>query len=161
MNEHVKVSYLIDIPEALPQLVQWFIEAWSPHYGPSGIGDARADLVSYSRRDGLPVALVAQSGNDKLLGVTALKPVSLPSHEHLGPWLGALLVTPGERGKGIATVLIGAIEAEARRQGITVLYSDTVCTSTMLSRLGWQAIEENVPTLRDQVTIYRRDLSKN
>ena len=88
MNEHVKVSYLIDIPEALPQLVQWFIEAWSPHYGPSGIGDARADLVSYSRRDGLPVALVAQSGNDKLLGVAALKPVSLPSHEHLGRCYG-------------------------------------------------------------------------
>lgn len=160
MHTNPRMELLADRPDALPLLARLFVETWGPYYGPGGPGDAHADLAAFSRREGLPIAMVAVGENESILGVAALKPVSLPSHAHLGPWIGALVVMPEERGRGVATALIGALTQEARRQGIEMLYSDTDSRSTLLSRLGWEVVDAEVSTLRDPATVYRRSLSR-
>ena len=52
-----------------------------------------------------------------------------------------LLVSTGERGRGIARALMAAAEAEAVRRGKTLLVLDTATGSpaeTVYERLGWQ-----------------------
>jgi acetyltransferase len=56
-----------------------------------------------------------------------------------------LLVHTGARGRGIATLLMQAVEAEARRQGRSLLFLDTLRASAaeeVYRHLGWQRAGE-------------------
>jgi N-acetylglutamate synthase-like GNAT family acetyltransferase len=150
----------VDVPEAIPVLVRWFIEEWEPYYGPGGPGDAERDLMSCCNRDEIPLGLVALGVNEDVMGTAALKPHSIDTHRHLGPWLAALLVSRDRRGKKIGSALVTAIEDEARRLGFSSLYFGTSSFSNLLQRRGWEALEEGVPTLREPITIYRRHLGQ-
>jgi GNAT superfamily N-acetyltransferase len=152
------ITHLVDVPDAIPTLVQWFNEEWGPYYGRSGPGDAERDLTECCQRDELPLALVALDASKIVVGTAALKRHSLETHPDLGPWLAALLVAPGLRGEGIASALITAIENEAQRLGFATLYSDTASGSTLLQRRGWKKLEENIQTLREPATLYRLEL---
>ncbi|NNE84517.1 MAG: GNAT family N-acetyltransferase [Alphaproteobacteria bacterium] len=143
---------------AIPVLAELFVEAWGPYYGPAGPGDAEHDLRSCCNRDEMPLALVALDTTQNILGTAALKPHSLETHRHLNPWLAAMLVAPDQRGKGIASALITAIEDEARRLGFASLYSDTASGSALLERQGWQKLEADIQTLREPATLYCLDL---
>jgi GNAT superfamily N-acetyltransferase len=153
-------THLVDVPEAIPVLVRWFIAEWEPYYGQGGPGDADRDLTACCNRDETPLALVALTATGEVVGTAALKPHSLDTHRHLGPWMAALLVAREQRGKGIASALVTAVEGEARRLGFATLYSDTASSSSLLSRRGWQALEAGVPTLREPATVYRLDLGR-
>jgi len=156
-----RIIHLADLPEAIPLLARWFIEEWGPYYGPEGPGDAEQDLQSCRNRYEIPLALVALDAAGDVIGTAALKPSSLETHRYLGPWLAAMLVARGQRGMGIGSALVTAIEGEARRLGVDVLYSDTASASSLLSRLGWEPIETGIPTLRETATLYRRTLVGN
>lgn len=156
----LRITHLVDVPDTIPTLVRWFIEEWEPYYGPTGPGDAERDLASCCNRDEIPMALVALDADERVVGTAALKPQSLETHRHLSPWLAALLVARERRGKGIASILITAIEDEARRLGFDALYSDTASGSTLLRRRGWQELEADIQTLREPATLYRLELER-
>ncbi len=155
----LRITHLADHPAALPILAAWFVDEWEPYYGPHGPGDAERDLAACCNRDAIPLALVALDADQNVVGTVALKPHSLETHRHLSPWLAALLVTPSQRGKGIASTLIAAIEKEARRLGFGILYSDTDSNSTLLHRRGWQSLDAGIETLREPATLYRLNLA--
>lgn len=138
---------------ALPVLAPWFAEEWAPYYGPTGRGNAHADLKASSNRDCLPVCLVAFDSTDEIVETASLKAESLPSHRHLTPWLAALLVAPNRRGEGIGTTLVAAVEREARRFGCQRLYAASDVLGGLLQRRGWHEIDK-APTLRGAVKIY-------
>ena len=119
--ECFSICHLAEVPEALPALVRWFVEEWAPYYCLDGHGDAEADLKSASDRDQLPICLVALDREGQLLGTIALKKESV-SHHHLSPWLAAFLVASEQRGRGIGSALIVALEHEARRLGYHCIY---------------------------------------
>lgn len=154
-----RIAPLADVPEAIPLLTQWFTEEWEPYYGPGGPGDARRDLVECCNRDRLPLALVALDAGGGVIGTAALKPRSLDSHPHLGPWLAALLVPRGRRRERIGSALVAAVENEALRLGFGSLYTGTSRLSGTLRRRGWQA-RESAPSLRGPVTIFRLELGR-
>ena len=156
MTEPVRTILLADMPEAIPVLARWFVAEWAPYYGPAGPGDAEKDLESCCNRDGIPLALVALDAGGAAIGTVALKPESVASHRHLGPWLAALLVAPEHRGRGVAAALVAAIEQEARRLGFTEIYTG----ATGLVRGGWRPLEGEAASLRGPITVYRRDLSE-
>ena len=151
----LRIVHLVEVPEAVPLLAQWFVETWEPWYGDDGPGDAEEDLVASCRRDTLPIALVALGETDEVLGTAALKAESVGSEIGQGPWLAALLVGKAHRGKGVATALIAAIEQEARRLDFDALYTSTDVAERMLRRRGWQAVGSTT-SLRGTITIYRK-----
>ena len=153
----MRIRHLIDVPDAVPELTQWFIEEWEPWYGDAGPGDAEGDLVASCRRDALPIGLVALGETGELLGTAALKAESVGSEIGAGPWLAALLVGKAHRGKGVATALVAAIEQEARRLGFDALYTSTDVAEPLLRRRGWQALG-TTDSLRGAITIYRKEL---
>lgn len=151
----MRIVYLAEVPEVVPTLARWFVEAWEPWYGDDGAGDAEGDLVASCRRDALPIALVALDESGDVLGTAALKTESVGSEIGQGPWLAALLVGKAHRGQGVATALVAAVEREAQRLGFAALYTSTDVAEGMLRRRGWEAVGAT-SSLRGAITIYRR-----
>lgn len=151
------IVHLVDLPQAAATLERWFIEEWTPWYGPGGHGDAAADLAACASRDTLPICLVAVDAKGEPLGTAALKAESVGSDCAPGPWLAALLVARAYRERGVATALVAAIEAEARRLGFGAIYTSTDGAADIVQRQGWHACGE-AASLRGTITIFRRDL---
>ena len=102
-RQDMRIVHLVDVPEASPTLVQWFVEEWAPWYGPDGQGDAEADFAAC--RDALPICLVALDGEGGVLGTASLKAESVGAEPAPGPWLAAMLVGKAHQGRGIGTAL--------------------------------------------------------
>ncbi len=153
----IRIVHLCDAPDAAPILARWFVDEWTPWYGPGGPGDAEADLAACRSRDTLPVCLVALDGDGRVLGTVALKPESVGSELGVGPWLAAFLVGPDHRGRGVGSALVAALEDEARRLGVPCLYTSADAAGGVLARRGWQAMAGS-ESLRGPVTVFRLDL---
>ena len=70
----VRISYLIDHPEYIPQLAQWLFDEWDSILG-ERTSDARIKkLQAHMNRDKLPIAWVAHA-NLQLFGTAALRPL--------------------------------------------------------------------------------------
>ncbi|MFQ5955865.1 MAG: GNAT family N-acetyltransferase [Kiloniellales bacterium] len=153
-----RIVHLTEAAEVTPTLVRWFIDAWTPWYGPDGEGDAEQDLAACHSRDSLPICLVALGPDGEPLGTAALKSESAGSELGVGPWLAALLVGPVHRGRGVGTALIAAIEAEARRLGFPAIYVSTNVAEGLFRRRGWQPFA-TTSSLWGPVTVYRFPVS--
>ena len=148
------MALLADRQDLVPTLTDWFIAEWEPYYGPSGPGDAGADLRACLNRDCLPIAVVALAADGVLLGTAALKHESAGSELGVGPWLAAFVVGPAYRGKGVGTALVAAIEGEAARLGFDRIYTSTDAAEGILERRGWQMFGAT-SSLRGPLKIYR------
>ena len=128
-------------PELQGIVEGWFEEEWPSHYGP--IASAAADVVAYSKDEGLPRGFVAL-----LVGIpcgfAALKCEAFPSHPGLGPWAGAAYVRPELRRRGIGQALLRAVEAEAARLRYSRVYCATATSASLLQRNAWQFLEQVV-----------------
>lgn len=131
---------LADVPETIPVLAGWFRQAWRPYYGAAGPGNAESDLKACLGRGSLPIGFVALGADRAPIGTASLIRTSVGTEEFSGPWLGALVVAEQCRGCGVATDLVFAIEAEARRLGFPALYASVNPTSTLLRRCGWNVL---------------------
>ncbi len=152
-----RIVHLMERPQAAATLERWFIEEWTPWYGPDGQGDAAADLAACAARDTLPICLVAVGRGGDVLGTAALKAESVGSDSAPGPWLAALLVGRPYRGRGVATALVASIAVEARRLGFDAIYTSTDSAADIMQRQGWQACGE-AESLRGTISVFRRDL---
>ncbi len=157
-RQDMRIVHLVDVPEASPTLVQWFVEEWAPWYGPDGQGDAEADFAACRSRDALPICLVALDGEGGVLGTASLKAESVGAELAPGPWLAAMLVGKAHQGRGIGTALAGAIEEEARRLGFAAIYTSTDAAEGIMERRGWQWIGTTV-SLRGDIAVFRRQSS--
>ena len=94
MTNALQVELLVDNPEALPILKEWFEREWEPYYGSEGSGDANNDLMDSCNRDELPIAMVAILGGE-ICGTVALKVESVATLTFLGLFtcVGELQIT--------------------------------------------------------------------
>ena len=150
------IRHLADIPEALPELAQWFRAEWAPFYGPDGPGDAEADLHASMNRDALPICLVATDSTGSPVGTISLKADSI-SHRHLAPWGAAFVVVSDHRNQGVGTALLAALENKARELGFRKLHISTDGARAIVERRGWHAIG-TAESLRGPITVYETDL---
>ena len=135
----VRISYLIDQPEYIPQLAQWLFEQWDAILG-EGTPEARIrKLEAHLNRDQLPVAWVAHA-NGQLLGTASLRVHDLEGREDLTPWLGGVFVASQFRRRGIGAALCATVENAARSRGIQTLYLFTLDKQAWYSRLGWAVL---------------------
>jgi len=151
----IRIVHLAEVPATAAVLADWFVAEWAPWYGPGGDGDAAADLAARCRRDALPLALVALDPGGGVLGTAALTAEAVADEPGAGPWLAALLVGPGHRGRGVGTALVAAIEAEARRLGFGAVYTSTDAADRIMARRGWLAVD-TAATLRGPATVFCR-----
>ena len=135
----VRISYLIDHPEYIPQLGQWLFEQWDCILGEK-TPEARINkLKAHMNRDKLPIAWVAHA-NGQLLGTAALRVHDLDGREDLTPWLGGVFVGTQFRRQGIGAALCATVEDEARSRVIETLYLFTLDKQAWYSRLGWTVL---------------------
>src|SRR5216117_1448492 len=117
----VRISYLIDHPEYIPQLAQWLFEQWGSVLGEKTLEVRIKKLKAHMNRDELPIAWVAHA-NGLLFGTAALRVHDLEGCEDLTPWLGGVFVGSHFRRRGIGAALCATVEDEARSRGISTLY---------------------------------------
>lgn len=153
--QEIRISHLSAVPEMLTTLERWFVQEWSPWYGPDGQGDAKSDLAACRDPNVLPICLIALDRDNRLLGTASLKSESVGSELSVGPWLAAVLVDTIHQGKGIGTALVKAIEGEAVRLGIASIYTSTDTGTGILERCGWQTFGTTM-SIRGPLIIYRR-----
>ena len=156
MSSEVRIGYLVDHPEVLPALERLFENEWADYYGADGPGHASRDLLAYSNRGQLPIGVVAFGGSEPC-GVAALKPDSISTHKHLTPWIGAGMVAPQFRRRGIGARLVSALEDVARELGFATIYCGTSTANSLLMREGWQFVEV-AHYSNEAVSIYEKKL---
>ena len=132
----VRISYLIEHPEYIPQLAQWLFEQWDTILGEKTPEVRIEKLKAHMNRDELPIAWVAHA-NGQLFGTAALRVHDLEGREDLTPWLGGVFVGPHFRGRGIGAALSARVEDEARSRKTETLYLFTLDKQAWYSRLGW------------------------
>ena len=132
----VRISYLIDHVEYIPQLAQWLFEEWGPILDEENPDARIKKLKAHMNRNRLPISWVAHA-NGQLLGTAALRVHDLEGREDLTPWLGGVFVGPRFRRRGIGAALCATVEDEARSRGIHTLYLFTLDKQVWYSSLGW------------------------
>ncbi|CAN5599193.1 GNAT family N-acetyltransferase [soil metagenome] len=132
----VRISYLIDCPEYIPQLAEWLFAHWGAVLGEQTSETRAEKLKAHLNRDRLPIAWVAHA-NGQLLGMAALRAHDLEGREDLTPWLGGVFVSPHFRRQGIGAALCARVEDLARGREIQTLYLFTLDKQAWYTRLGW------------------------
>jgi GNAT superfamily N-acetyltransferase len=135
----VRISYLLEHPEYIPQLAQWLIQHWRPILGEETSEARTKKLQAHLNRDQLPIAWVAHA-DGQLLGTAALRLHDLEGREDLTPWLGGVFVYSEFRRRGIGAALCAHIEDWARSRGIEALYLFTLDQQAWYSRLCWTVL---------------------
>jgi N-acetylglutamate synthase-like GNAT family acetyltransferase len=135
----LRIGYLIDHPEYMPQLAQWLFEQWGGILREKTPEIRIRKLKAHMNRDQLPIAWVAHA-NGQLLGTAALRVHDLEGHEDLTPWLGGVFVGSQFRHRGIGGVLCATVEEVAQSQGIETLYLFTLDKQEWYLRQGWKVL---------------------
>lgn len=152
----IEIAFLVDYPEAIPTLAQWFRAQWPEYYAARTPAEIAQDFYSEANRNGLPVRLVAFAGGE-LVGTITLRERALRAFPKYRPGLGGLFVMEMHRGRGIGTELVSAGMNVAREQGYERVYTATVAASGILERLGWKLVQA-VSHGDEQLVIYRCEL---
>ncbi len=132
----VRISYLIEHPEYVPQLAQWLFEQWDFIRWKKNPETRIEELTEHMNRDELPIAWVAH-GNGQLFGTAALRVDGPEGREDLTPWLSGVFVGSHYRRRGIGAALCAHVEDEARSREIQTLYLFTLDKEAWFSRMGW------------------------
>jgi GNAT superfamily N-acetyltransferase len=133
----MRIEYLSDHREALPQLAEWQHAEWG-HFRPGDTLEKRtARLWGYASSDRIPLTVVALEGNE-VLGSASLIEHDMETRMELTPWLAGVFVGPEFRRRGIGAQLVRRIIAEAERLKVPLLYLYTVHSEKFYAALGWK-----------------------
>ena len=135
-----RIGYLADCPQHLALVAAWQ-QAEFGYLNPAITLEQReARLRESLQGGGLPLTLVAVSGDGVPSGAATLLPRTI-THPHLTPWLSTVVVPPACRGRGIASALSLRIASEAARLGFPTIYLFTPHNASLYRRAGWETIE--------------------
>lgn len=152
----VRIGLLADHTEHLGPLAAAYQHEWFEWYGVHG--DAMTDLRERSRREGLPIGLVAFE-HDSVVGAVAIAEQSVRSHNHLSPWIVGFWVELSHRNRGIGAQLLAAACNHAKGQGIATLYAATAAASNLFVRDGWSMIDKGSTDLGFGVDVFAKTLA--
>jgi predicted N-acetyltransferase YhbS len=155
----MQIANLADRRELLPTISMLLHREWG-HLPPwASLSDIEMRLAAGLNTECAPFTLVALGGSNECLGTASIKLFELPEHADKTHWLGEVLVSPEQRGRGVGSALIRACIAECERLGITMLYLYTPDQQPLYERLGWEEIARD--RVNDEsVSIMRLKLPK-
>ena len=136
----MQIVPLVEHPELVDQVAAWGFGEWG-HLNPGQSLQSRtAEIHERMNIDRVPVVLVALDDAGTLVGTASLLFDDLEGDPR-NPWLASVFVPLAQRGKGIASALVVAIEDTARRLGYPTLYLFTTSAARLYAGLGWRALE--------------------
>jgi predicted N-acetyltransferase YhbS len=136
----LQIVPLVEHPELVDQVAAWGFGEWG-HLNPGQSLQSRtAEIHERMNIDRVPVVLVALDDAGTLVGTASLLFDDLEGDPR-NPWLASVFVPLAQRGKGIASALVVAIEDTARRLGYPTLYLFTTSAARLYAGLGWRALE--------------------
>lgn len=147
-----RICPLQHAPGAGRRLAQVFKDTWPAFFEAWPVEEIERQMFAVG--EPLPVILVCQA-DGRLAGTVALRARSVETHEHLGPWVTGLWVTPELRGAGLGRELLQAIEKEGEARGFHHIHAVTNTARWLFSKMGWEAVEE-IEYHGEEVTLYRR-----
>ncbi len=153
----MRIEYLADYPEHLPQLAEWHHAEWSK-YNPGDTVEKRVErMQEHLGKRQIPTTFVALEG-DALMGSACI--LAQDMHDgctDLTPWLASVYVSPDFRKRGVGSALVTRVEQEARDIGITTLYLYTPDRESLYARLGW-AVRERREYMGGPVVVMEKEL---
>ncbi len=154
----INTDYLANHTRFVPVLTDYMYAHWRSLL--EAVGKSRDDFAlsmqDHCRIGSLPLALVAFQ-DDQVLGTIALKPQDLDIRPDLTPWLGGLFILAEYRRRGIGSLLITRMVAEAEKLGLPCLYLWTPSAESLYVRHGWKLLER-VPYYEYTISIMFRSL---
>jgi len=136
----LKIVPLVERPELVDQVAAWGFAEWG-HLNPGQTLQSRTARIRETvNADRVPIVLVALDDAGALVGTASLLFDDLEDDPR-NPWLASVFVPAEQRGKGVASALVVAIEDAARRLGYPILYLFTTSAARLYARLGWRALE--------------------
>jgi predicted N-acetyltransferase YhbS len=115
-------------------------------------------LKTHLGESGFPTTFVAVLDNEIVASVS-LHETEAEDRPTYRPYLGALFVKPGHRGRGLGQALVRAVEAHARQLGYAVVYLNAAdATIGLYEKLGWQVVERAYG--RKQLNVMQRVLER-
>jgi len=136
----LKIVPLVERPALVDQVAAWGFAEWG-HLNPGQTLQSRtARIRETMKADRVPIVLVALDDAGLLVGTASLLFDDLEGDPR-NPWLASVFVPAEQRGKGIASALVVAIEDAARRLGYPILSLFTTSAARLYAGLGWRALE--------------------
>jgi GNAT superfamily N-acetyltransferase len=155
----IEITFLVDIPETIPILAQWFRAQWPEYYGERTLTDIAKDFYSEANRSKLPIRLITFVDGE-LVGTITLRERALQAFPEYCPGLGGFFVVERHRGLGIGTELVRAGMKVAREQGYKKIYAATGTAIGILERLGWKLVQM-VSHSDEQLMLYSCELEND
>jgi len=152
----VDIIDLKNAADCLPMLARWHQKEWSYLNPGETIEQRKQRMQAYLNKNFIPSTYVAR--DKSLLGSAAIVENDMTNQTALSPWLASVFVAPEHRKKGIGTKLVRHIMAQAKQQGIKILYLYTPDQYLFYEKLGWQ-IHSTVQYHGHQVTIMQTFLN--
>ena len=152
----VRVVPLAERPDLVACVAAWGFAQWG-HLTPGRTLEQRIERV----RLGLdptrvPVTFVALDAAQHPVGTATLMFDDIEGDPR-NPWLASVYVRPEARRRGIARLLVRAVEDAARGFGLARLHLFTATAPELYAALGWQA-RETRDYRGERITVMDRDL---
>lgn len=130
-------------PDLVGRVAGWGHAEWG-HLDPtSTLADRERRIRASLNADCVPCVFIALDPSNALVGTVSLVLDDLQGDSR-NPWLASVFVPAEARSRGIASALVGACEAAARRFGHHRLYLFTASAPALYARLGWRRLEQRV-----------------
>lgn len=122
--ERLVLDHLFRHPHLQRQVAALIVdEFWQGVPGVT-VDSMAARLAQAQSADALPISRIALV-DGALVGTVNLIDCDDDARTQLWPWLAAMVVVPGRRGRGIGSLLVRALIDDARRLGITQMFLGT------------------------------------
>lgn len=135
---NVRITTLAEHPEWVRWVADEHFREWGALHPGATLEAWFADR-SGTRKDGIPITLVAHDG-DMPVGTASLVHNDMDTHPELSPWLAGVYVTPAWRQHGVGVLVVSAATRRAAEWGVRRLYLHTETAQPFYERLGWQRV---------------------
>lgn len=153
----MKIYFLDEHPDFIPQVAAWCHEEWRDFYGEQTVEDVQAYFAANTVRDRIPISYVAVE-EGRLCGTVTLdvQDIDLQAYKDCSPWLVCVYVEKKQRGRGLGRQLIHHAVNEALRLKISSLYLWTENLEPLYQKLDWRLLERTRLHGHD-ISVMRRD----
>ena len=130
-------------------VLEWTLDLWGDHIP----GYSRQDWIDFYQNgkfanyqswsgNGQELIFIGKQGDEIVGAVSLVDFDDLDEFRHLTPWIAAFIVNPRLRNAGIGSQMLGLLEEEAAKYGISVLHLWTEDKSEFYQKRGYSLIAQ-------------------